>query len=208
METIKLKGITFIHGDCMEFLKEQKENAFDLAIVDPPYGINIDKWDKKTDKPKLLYFKFLSFCSKNQIIWGANYFTKEMPFYENWICWDKKPFLKQSAKIELAATSFNIKSNIFHYTYAGNAEGMKKIKVDYNKKRIHPTQKPVQLYKWLLMNYAKEGQIILDTHGGSGSIAIACHQLGFELTIIEKDKEYFDNMLKRFKLETAQQTLF
>jgi len=176
--------------DCMEYLATLEDNAFELAIVDPPYGIEIAKWDKKELRPKKEYFDELFRVSKNQIIWGGNFFTNLLPIIDGWLCWYKKPFLKQQAHFELAWNSILKKPFLFEYTYAGNCEGIKNIKVDYSKKSIHPTQKPVKLYEWLLMNYAKEGDRILDTHLGSGSIAIACHNLGFDLVGCELDTDY------------------
>jgi site-specific DNA-methyltransferase (adenine-specific) len=190
------------NADCMDFMRELPDKYYDLAIVDPPYGINLAEWDKETPKQK--YFDEIRRVSVNQIIWGGNYFVDKLPITEAWICWNKKPFLKQQAHFELAWTSFEMKTKMIEYTYAGNCEGLKNVRVDYTKKSIHPTQKPVALYELLLMNYAKEGDKILDTHGGSGSICIACHNLGFDLDWIELDKDYFDAATKRFKQHAAQ----
>jgi len=190
--------------DCMEYLATLEDNAFELAIVDPPYGIEIAKWDKKELRPKKEYFDELFRVSKNQIIWGGNFFTNLLPIIDGWLCWYKKPFLKQQAHFELAWNSILKKPFLFEYTYAGNCEGIKNIKVDYSKKSIHPTQKPVKLYEWLLMNYAKEGDRILDTHLGSGSIAIACHNLGFDLVGCELDTDYFEAAKKRIQQHQSQ----
>ena len=206
--------INIYNKDCLEALKEMQDNEFDLAIVDPPYGIDIAKWDKKELKPTKEYFKELFRVSKNQIIWGGNYFTNNLIETRSWLVWDKyfvkTGFSKNIDEFELAWTSFNNKAKILRYTSVGNTSGFdKNIKVDYNYKgKIHPTQKPVKLYEWLLMNYANEGDKILDTHLGSGSIAIACHNLGYDLEGYELDKEYYDNALKRIKQHQAQTTLF
>lgn len=232
MTTLKIKNITFIHGDCMEFLKDCKENQFDLAIVDPPYGIGegnkknltrttytgfngqkkkrlikpIDYGGNEFDFsiPDKEYFDNIFLNSKNQIIWGGNYMTEHLPGSMGWVVWNKLNGDCDQSDCELAFTSFKRGCRKFDFKWHGMLQHDMKNK----ETRIHPTQKPVKLYEWLLMNYAKQGQTILDTHGGSGSIAIACHNLGYELTIIEKDKEYFDNMVKRFKQQTAQQRLF
>ena len=190
--------------DCMEYLATLDDNAFELAIVDPPWGIEIAKWDKKELRPKKEYFDELFRVSKNQIIWGGNFFTNLLPIIDGWLCWYKKPFLKQQAHFELAWNSILKKPFLFEYTYAGNCEGIKNIKVDYSKKSIHPTQKPVKLYEWLLMNYAKEGDRILDTHLGSGSSAIACHNLGFDLVGCELDTDYFEAAQKRLEQHQSQ----
>ena len=206
--------INIYNKDCLEALKEMSDNQFNLAIVDAPYGIDIAKWDKKELKPTKEYFKELFRVSKNQIIWGGNYFTNNLIETRSWLVWDKyfvkTGFSKNIDEFELAWTSFNNKAKILRYTSVGNTSGFdKNIKVDYNYKgKIHPTQKPVKLYEWLLMNYANEGDKILDTHLGSGSIAIACHNLGYDLEGYELDKEYFDNAMKRIKQHQAQTTLF
>ena len=204
-----------IHNqDCMEAMKEMTDNQFDLAIVDPPYGIGMDKnrnsnkgknrfkiyhdtnWDSKAPAKK--FFDELIRVSKNQIIWGANHFISKIPYDSScWIVWDKNNGDSDNADAELAWTSF--KSAVRKY--------VKHINSTY-KNRIHPTQKPVALYEWLLMNYAKEGDTILDTHLGSGSIAIACHNLGFELTGYEIDKEYFEAAKKRIEQHKQQGRLW
>ena len=202
--------------DNMQLMARYEDNHFDLAIVDPPYGIGADKANNsnkgnngfneyhKTDwdnsKPNQEYFDELKRVSKNQIIWGANYFTD---FLENkmcWIVWDKKQDNFSFSDGELAYTSFNTKLKFFRCSrsYATSAEGG----------RIHPTQKPIKLYEWLLMNYAKEGDKILDTHLGSGSITIACHNLKYDLTACELDKEYYDAAMKRLSNHQLQTKLF
>jgi len=211
--------ITVTNEDNMELMARYPDNYFDLAIVDPPYGGNdaiglknnkskSKQASKRSDyklfeniEPPKEYFEELIRVSKHQVIWGVN-------FYNNFnlsggrICWDKKG--TAFGRAELAYYSGSKSVNVYEYTWNGMIQGDMKNK----EQRIHPTQKPVKLYEWLLDNYAKEGHKILDTHLGSGSIAIACHNRGFELTACELDKEYFDNFVKRFKSVTAQQTLF
>lgn len=200
--------------DNMELMARYEDNYFDLAIVDPPYGIDMAKgiqvgkwkrnihetkdWDNEIPKPE--YFKELFRVSKNQIIWGGNYFIQHLMNTRCMIFWDKKNGSNFMSDGELAWTSFN--SSVRRYIYNHIQE--------YNKgiERIHPTQKPIQLYEWLLMNYAKEGDKILDTHLGSGSIAIACHNLGYDLTSCELDKDYYNAAMKRIEQHKAQQRLF
>jgi len=202
--------INITNEDNMELMSRYDDNYFELAIVDPPYGIDIAKWDKKELKPTKEYFKELFRVSKNQIIWGGNYFTNNLKETRSWLVWDKYNvkigYSKNIDQFELAWTSFNNKAKILRYTSVGNTSGFEKnIKVDYNYKgKIHPTQKPVKLYEWLLINYAKKGDKILDTHLGSGSIVIACHNLGYDLTACELDKEYYEAAIKRLKEHTAQ----
>jgi site-specific DNA-methyltransferase (adenine-specific) len=216
--------ITVTNEDNMELMARYPDNYFDLAIVDPPYGLDFSKynrvskrsngdryisndykkgdWDKVT--PNDLYFKELKRVSKHQIVWGGNYFPQLWTNgCKGFIFWYKGNPVPNFADGELAYCSMNKVAKQFDFRYYGNLEGNSSAK-----EKIHPTQKPVQLYEWLLDNYAKEGDKILDTHLGSGSIAIACHNRGFELTACELDKEYFDNFVKRFKSVTAQQTLF
>ena len=192
----------------MEALKGMKDNQYDLAIVDPPYGINIADWDKSI--PNQNYFNELDRVSVNRIIWGGNYFN--LPHSHGWICWDKTNKFKRSLPIgefELAWTSLDIKPTFCRYTSCGNFQGFDNPTADYNKpKNQHPTQKPVQLYKWLLKNYAKEGDKILDTHGGSMSIALACHDMKFDLDLYEIDKDYFEAGSKRYNNHIKQLQLF
>ncbi len=195
--------------DNMELMARYPDGYFDLAIVDPPYGIDIAKWDSAI--PKDIFFNELFRVSKNQIIWGGNYFI--LPHSESWICWHKLKGLNKGlgtmSEFELAWTSHKKKAKYFGFTYLGNTKGLNKPTPDYDMpKRIHPTQKPIELYEWLLMNYAKEGDKILDTHLGSGSIAIACHNLGFDLTACELDAEYYNAAMKRIENHKAQQRLF
>ncbi len=206
--------INKIHNqDCLEAMKLMKDNQFDLAIVDPPYGLNRFKakdggnskkiksfGDKNKNwnniKPKKEYFTELFRISKNQIIWGANNFN--LPTSEYFIIWQKGNALDFSfAMVEMAWTNIKKPAKLFKHLHVQNKD-----------KRIHPTQKPVKLYEWLLMNYAKKGDKILDTHLGSGSIAIACHNLGYDLTGYELDKEYYDNAIKRIKNHQAQTRIF
>jgi site-specific DNA-methyltransferase (adenine-specific) len=194
------------HVDCMEFMRGLPDKYYDLAIVDPPYGINLADWDSET--PNKEYFEELFRVSKNQIIGGGNYFVDKIPITEAWICWHKKPFLKQQAHFELAWTSFEMKPKMIEYTYAGNCEGLKNMRVDYAKKSIHPAQKPENMYKILLEDYAKPNDKILDTHGGSMSIAIACHDYGFELDLCELDAEYYAKGVERVQNHVKQLKMF
>ena len=207
--------------DNMEFMLGCKDNQFDLAIVDPPYGISepafrrndvIVKKASKTKKyntavykqgiPSKEYFKELTRVSKNQIIWGGNYFGL-LPS-RCWVVWDKVTQDAQWADCELAWTSFKSSVRMFKFAWNGMIQGDMK-----NKEiRIHPTQKPVQLYKWLLKNYAKEGDKILDTHVGSQSSRIACWDGGFDYWGTELDPEYFADGNKRFEIHRSQGNLF
>jgi len=199
-------------GDCMEAMAKMPDNAYDLAIVDPPYGIErlkkINEGDKihkvsdsgknyNNNKPSSIYFDELFRVSKNQIIWGANNFV--LPTSEYFCIWDKKQGYPNFARCEYAFVSMGLKkpAKIFEHG----------IHQYLSQSKIHPTQKPVALYKWLLHNYTKEGDKILDTHGGSMSIAIACYDMGFDLDLWELDKEYYENGVKRFKQHTAQTRL-
>ena len=198
-----------ITNECnMELMSRYEDNHFDLAIVDPPYGIDINSsgrlghyggkgktWDSEI--PSSDYFKELSRVSKNQIIWGGNYF--DLPPTRCFLIWDKKqPEGVSFASCEYSWTSFDKSAKTFYLRPQG---------ADYDG-RIHPTQKPIKLYEWLLMNYAKEGDKILDTHLGSGSIALACHNLKFDLTACELDTEYYEASLKRLKQHQNQLTMF
>ena len=209
--------------DNMDLMREFPDKYFDLAIIDPPYGIgeNGDKnksrgklavakdyksfYDGDRSAPNQDYFKELFRVSKNQIIFGANHFISKIPFDSScWIIWDKNNGESDFADAELAWTSFNTAVRIFKYTWHGMLQENMKSK----ELRIHPTQKPADLYKWILSKYAKQGDKILDTHLGSGSIAIACHYMNFDLVGCELDKDYFDAMQKRIKEETKQLSLF
>ncbi len=219
-----VKGINITNEDNMQLMARYPDNHFELAIVDPPYGLDFAKynrvstssngekyisnnykkgdWDKSD--PNEEYFKELFRVSKNQIVWGGNYF----PFIwsyggKGFIYWHKGNPVPNFADGELAWTSFNKVAKQFNFRYYGNLEGNTS-----SSKKHHPTQKPIQLYNWLLDNYAQPGDKILDTHLGSGSIAIACFERGFELTACELDKEYFDASIKRIKENTIQKSLF
>jgi site-specific DNA-methyltransferase (adenine-specific) len=208
--------------DNMKLMGRYEDNHFDLAIVDPPYGIDVTNQSqgkgggvakkieyKKTDwdkyAPNTEYFEELIRVSKNQIIWGANHFISRIPFDSScWIVWDKDNGETDFADCELAWTSFKTAVRMLKWKWAGMLQQNMKNK----EHRIHPTQKPVALYKWLLKNYANEGDKILDTHLGSGSIAIACHDLGFDLTACELDTDYFNAAIKRIEDHKKQLTLF
>lgn len=209
----KLYNITLYNADCMEIMKGFKDKQFDLAIVDPPYGLGkrlahgskekknsqskfteefySKNWDNEI--PSKEYFDELIRVSKNQIIWGGNYFP--LPPSRCIICWDKMVYIPSMSRIEFAWTSFDLLPQLIQIN-----------NTDSN--RIHLTQKPVQLYKWLLNKYAKAGDTILDTHLGSGSSAIAAHDGGFEFTGIELDEEYYNAAKERLILHQRQLNLF
>ena len=198
--------IALYNCDCMEFMKDIPDKYYDLAIVDPPYGIGMSsnpirqshkrkQWDNSIPKKK--YFEELFRISKNQIVWGGNYFIEYLRNTQNYIIWDKKqPEQFSLAMCELGWTSFKSPAKIYR----------KSVLEERNK--IHPTQKPVKLYEWLLKNYAKPTDKILDTHFGSCSIGIACHNFGCSLDACELDEEYFDKALERVKLHVRQLDLF
>lgn len=216
MKTEQRGNINFYLCDNIEFMKTKPDNYYSLSIVDPPYGIGrsgqtetftknpkhkrkhfADKgWDYK--KPTSEYWQELFRVSKNQIIWGANYFTDYLPASMGWIFWDKGQDLSMSDG-ELAYTSFN--------------KALRRVIINRGQLMveggtIHPTQKPIMLYRWLLLNYAEKGMKILDTHGGSMTIAKACDMEGFALDICEIDEEYYNNGLKAFDEYKRQLTLF
>ena len=199
---------SFILGDCMDYLPLFPPNFFDLAIVDPPYGmdksstngagklkhralnrLNTD-WDKS---PPDEYFKQLFRVSSNQIIWGGNYFN--LPPTRGFIIWDKKQFLPTFSRCEYAWTSYYKPAKMFEWDNASTD-------------KIHPTQKPVELYKWILRDYAKAGDLILDTHVGSASSLIACTELGFDYIGFEKDEEYYTMAKSRLGRATRKYELF
>lgn len=196
--------ITITNEDNMVLMARYPDKYFDLAIVDPPYGIGISKnpvrqkhlkkeWDNNI--PLESYFKELFRVSQNQIIWGGNYF--DLPPTQGFFIWDKKqPHDFSLAMCEYAWSSIQKPAKMWS------------LSIHKEQNKIHPTQKPVELYKWLLENNAKEGYKILDTHLGSGSIAIACHDYGFDLTACELDTEYYEAAMKRIKLHQAQLKLF
>lgn len=235
--------IELLNIDCMEYMAGLPDKAFDLAIVDPPYGINAPnmqmgsnpkrrvghgngpavstasklkkgrlndgrghmknsalatmncEWDRS--KPSPQYFTELMRVSKNQIIWGGNYF--DLRPSRCVICWDKMQSWENFSQWEMAWTSFDKPASLYRLSNTGGAN-------DFNK--IHPTQKPIKLYNWLLYKYAQNGYRILDTHLGSGSSAIAAHKRGFDFVGCEIDKDYYDAACKRFKEQTAQQAMF
>lgn len=217
----------FYNMDCMEAMKQIPDKYFELAIVDPPYGIGIDekmskqngkKYGGKTlakrgiykktnwdiEPPNEQYFEELIRISNNQIIWGANHFISKIPFDSScWVVWDKHTN-GAFADCELAYTSFKSAVRKFDFMWNGMLqENMKNKEI-----RFHPTQKPVALYKWLLTNYAKQGDKILDTHVGSASSLIACYDLGFDYMGFELDKDYYDMATKRLDEHKKQLNLF
>ena len=208
MNVSKKPNINLFNGDCMEAMKGYADNHFKIAIVDPPYGIG-DKFkggktgkmnfnevvEKDWDKvPPMEYWEELMRVSENQIVWGGNYFPLSPS--RCFIVWDKQISEDFSlAMAEMAWTSFDKLAKIYKLPTPKNG-------------KIHPTQKPIKLYKWLLHNYTNEGDLILDTHLGSGSIAIACHYMKRNLIGYEIDKEYYDAACKRFKEQTMQQALW
>lgn len=193
--------------DCIEIMKRYDDNYFDLAIVDPPYGIDINSsgthfkekyeikdWDKAT--PNDEYFNELKRVSKNQIIWGGNYFLDRLGNCKCFIIWDKKIAEDMSfAMCEMAWTSFKNGAKIYNKTAT-------------QLNRIHPTQKPIGLYDWLIDRYAEKGQIILDTHLGSGSSRISANKAGLSFVGCEIDKDYFKAQEKRYKDFISQTRLF
>lgn len=218
------------HADCMDIMKDIPDKYFELAIVDPPYGIGINKggytlagngnfkggnfnvaakkynggeWDDKP--PEVEYFNELFRISKNQIIWGANHFIEKMPFNASgWVVWDKDNGKSYQADCELAWTSFNKAVRRFSWRWWGLLqENMADREI-----RIHPTQKPIALYRWLLQNYAKPNDKIIDTHSGSGSLACACHLEKFDFLAIEKDEDYYKSSIERLDTLRSQGTLF
>lgn len=215
--------INLYNIDCMEFMKDVPDNYYDLAIVDPPYGIGESSNDNKSrsklgkskdygnknwddNAPDKEYFTELKRVSKNVIIWGANHFIKNIPNANSscWIVWNKENGENDFADCELAYCSFKSAVRKIDLRWHGMLQhDMKNKEI-----RIHPTQKPVALYKWLLKNYAKEGDKILDTHGGSMSIAIACHDMKFDLDLCELDKDYFEAGKKRYENHIKQLNLF
>ncbi|MEM0173763.1 MAG: DNA methyltransferase [Sulfolobaceae archaeon] len=235
--------IEITNEDNMALMARYPDNYFDLAIVDPEYGINASKpsikpntvvqsngkilnvkqsnylhkdWD--IEPAGAAYFDELLRVSKNQIIWGVNYYKYIFP-ESGRIVWDKLNGTSDQFGCEIAYCSLNNRTDIVYYMWSGMMQGVycgfdirQAIKQQGNKKlnekRIHPTQKPVILYKWLLMNYAQPGQIILDTHRGSGSLDIACHDMGFDLVTCEKEKDYFDDANERLKQHQSQLLIF
>ena len=210
--------------DCMDYMRQFPDKHFNLAIVDPPYGIgehggnNVKRtggrWKAREYKPfagndssipEGHYFTELFRVSRNQIIWGANYMVEHIPPSMGWVFWDKDTGSQDFSDGEFAFTSFERAAKVFKYTWCGFRQGPSNQRIE---DRIHPTQKPVALYKWLLKNYAKEGDKILDTHLGSGSSRIAAYDMGFDFYATELDKEYFDAGNKRFEDFKSQLKLF
>jgi site-specific DNA-methyltransferase (adenine-specific) len=208
-----------MQGDCMELMAKTPDNYYDLAIVDPPYGIGAgskkfinrntankraekfykdNDWDNYT--PDANYWNELFRISKNWIVWGGNYFTNYLQPSRCFIVWDKKTGDNSYADCELALTSFDANAKIVTKFWLGahaqDTDG-----------RFHPTQKPVALYKWLLTKYAKQGDKIFDSHGGSMSIAIACHDLNFDLDVCELDTDYYKQAVKRYENHKLQQRI-
>jgi site-specific DNA-methyltransferase (adenine-specific) len=216
-----MKSETF-NEDCMAVMARYPDKHFDLAVVDPPYGIGEDgasnhsrrkfakatlytpkNWDK--EPPPLEYFYELFRVSKNQIVWGANHFISRMPYDSScWLIWDKENGENDFADCEMAWASFKTAVRRFKFRWAGMLQGNMKDK----EIRMHPTQKPVKLYDWIFNNYAKPNDLILDTHLGSGSSRIAAYKNKLNFVGCELDKEYFEAQEKRFKQFTAQLTLF
>lgn len=211
--------IELLNTDCLEYMATLPDNAFDLAIVDPPYGIDADNknngknsdrhektsmakintykktnWDNEIPTDK--YFEQLFRVSKRQIIWGANFFGLK----GGMIYWHKNVTMPTYSTGELAWVSWMQKMDFVNITWHGMLQHDMKDK----EQRIHPTQKPVKLYRWLLQKYAKPGDKILDTHGGSMSSAIACHDMGFDLTLCEVDKDYYELGVRRYNDEIKQ----
>jgi len=193
--------VELLNMDCMTYMKGCEDNAFDLAIVDPPYrdenqpdqwlranNGNMKNWPKS---PKEDYFKHLFRVSKNQIIWGGNYFTRWLEANNNWIIWHKLNDGTHFSMAEMAWSSIRRNIKVWKHNNAGAD-------------KIHPTQKPVKLYEWLLTNYADPSQRILDTHLGSGSSAIAAHYFGCDFVGMEIDADYYKAACERFDKETAQ----
>ena len=217
--------IRITNEDNMELMARYPDKYFSLAICDPPYGIGLSNiktfgFGRKGTKPFKIhnpknwdnsiptreYFTELFRVSKNQIIWGGNYFTEYLPNSRGWCYWDKQYGDGVNfSHAELAFTSFDLSIKKFTCKLSESKNCISNNKnLALANSRIHPTQKPVALYKFCLENYAKQGDKILDTHLGSGSIAIACHDYGFDLTACELDKDYYDAAIKRIKNHVSQ----
>ena len=206
MKKICIGTATLILGDCNEFMEYLPDKSYDLAVVDPPYGIGISnnpirqKYTKKQwddCAPNKEYFYNLMRSSVNQIIWGGNYFIDFLGNTQGFLIWDKvQPHDFSLAMCEFAWSSIQKPAKMF------------KRSVLLDKNKIHPTQKPVKLYEWIYSNYAKQGNKIIDTHGGSMSSVIAALNMGFEITCIEKDEEYFYAAVERIENAQKQMELF
>lgn len=217
-----------LHGDCMDLMKHFNDKEIPLCIVDPPYGIGMDKNSMSNrssnskkykgfkgvqyqgswidnESPDKTYFQELFRVSQNQIIFGANHFISKIPFDSScWIVWYKNGQCPGSTNsdCELAWASFKTAVKMFRYDWSGFGH------INVKEKRFHPTQKPVALYRWLLQNYAKPGDKIIDTHSGSGSLACACHLEKFDFLAIEKDEDYYKSSCERLETLRSQGTLF
>lgn len=207
---------SFIHGDCMELMADMPDKFIDLCIVDPPYGIGdfwnkqkhtshygFKKWNNKI--PNKNYFDELFRISKNQIIWGGNYYCHYLPITNSWIIWDKGNNVEKmnTSECELAWTSFKIPMRKIFCQWSGGRKGN-----ETGNKNIHPCQRPIQLYRWLLQNYAKPGDKIFDSHCGSASSLIACHLEGFDFIGTELDEDYYREAKQRLEAYQMQQNLF
>ena len=218
-----MSKIIYENCDCMIGMARYPDKHFDLAIIDPPYGIGESGKTNKTrgkqavakdyksfhgddlKSPDVEYFQELMRVSKNQIIWGANHYISKIPYDSScWIVWDKQNGETDFADCELAWTSFKTAVRKFEFRWQGMLQGNMKAK----EIRIHPTQKPIALYKWLLTNYAEEGDKILDTHVGSASSLIACHDLGFDAVGFELDTDYYQLSSERLENHQKQISLF
>jgi len=235
MKKETIGNATLYLGDCMDYMKDLGTNAFDLAIVDPPYfdgpgssgyygkgysSIGVSRGEHHDQEehweiPTKEYFTELKRVSKNQIIWGANHFAGLFDSSSpGWIVWDKCRSESSFADAELAYTSFDRHVEIALFPWNGMIQGkevgsrLQQGNKSLNEDRIHPTQKPVKLYEWLLNMYAKEGDKILDTHHGSGSISVACNSMGFEITGVEKDINHHNAACKRIDQAQRQGRLF
>ena len=228
-ESIQIGNATILNVDCMDYMRSLPDKQFDLAVCDPPYfdgpnrsgyygkgysslGVQRAKYYgecKSWSVPDSDYFIELQRVSKNQIIWGANHFSGLFDSSSSgWIVWDKVNGASTFADAELAYTSFGTAVRIFKYMWNGMHQGSFGGDVRKNDKRIHPTQKPVPLYEWLLLNYAKPGQKIFDSHMGSGSSAIAANNMGFEFVGCELDSDYYAAACKRVAEYAKQERLF
>ena len=227
-KVLELPFLDLFQCDCMELLRATPDGFYDIACIDVPYGINEDgasnhsrrkltnptlytpkNWDK--EPPAVEYFNELFRVSKNQIIWGANHFISKLPFDSScWIVWDKENGENDFADCELAWTSFKTSVRRFKFRWAGMLQGDMKNK----QQRIHPTEKPIQLYSWLLRNYTQPNQRILDTHAGSLSIALAVYKanlyenMNLHLTASELDLDYCNSAIKRIKNGISQTNIF
>ena len=219
---MKTETLDLRHMDCMELMRSYPDNHFDLAVVDPPYGIGADgtlgfatkktkgftftakeyakkNWDNQT--PDIKYFEELKRVSKYQIIWGANYFANELGVIKNFIYWHKKG-KSEDTKFNEGELAYVSKGRTRMVDIWWNGFGV----INSGEKKQHPTQKPVKLYDWIFANYAEKGMKILDTHMGSGSIAIAAHYAGMNLTACELDADYYKAACERIHRETSQTT--